>query len=236
MMNQVSHFVGDILAQTQATHYLGFLGGEGNFRHEVAVSRKYKGNRGPKPESIVLWEEPIKNFLVDHWGFVRCHGIEADDACSIAHGKYSQDYSLTTVGCDHDLQQLSGWHWNYQKGSLTKVTPHQAIYNFYHQLLTGCTGDCVPGCPRVGEVRATALLSDYPKYEDLDKYQFYLEDCVKAEYLVRVKEGDWEAYYEEQHTLLKLLDTEQYGFQCPQPIPVPQAQEPVLESIDHLFN
>lgn len=224
MQHQVNLWVENILFQTNATHYLGFLGGVGNFRKEVAVSRKYKGTRKEDPESVTYWKPIIKAHLVDRWGFTLVDGQEADDACAVAHSLYSQEYAVTVAHVDWDLDQIPGKHFNYGRGEHYSLTPFQASYNFWHQMGTGCSGDEVPGINKWGPVKMTNLLRDCEE-------EWQMGNAVLGKYL----EIHSQDYYTEQYTLLKLLTEETYGFICPQPLPVPTVSEPVLESIDHLF-
>lgn len=225
MQAHVNQWVESILAATQADYYLGFVGGVGNFRKEVAVTKPYKGQRKEDPESVRYWKPIIKGHLLDHWGFTQVDGQEADDACSVARNKYCGEFEVTIAHCDWDLDQLPGKHFNFQKGEYYTLTPFQASYNFHHQLLTGCSGDEVPGLPKWGPVKATKLLAGSDN----------LADCVYGAYLLH----SCEDYYQEQYTLLKLLEEEKYGFTCPTPLPVPSSPIPQLEQagdISHLFN
>lgn len=230
MKSEVDNWVRNILTQTEATHYLGFVGGVGNFRKEVATTKPYKGQRKEDPEGVRYWKPIIKGHLLDHWGFTQVDGQEADDACSVAHSLYSQEYEVTIAHIDWDLDAIPGKHFNYGKSLYYSLTPFQAQYNFWHQMITGCSGDEVPGLPKGGPVKATKVLLGLEDEE-------YLKEAVQDAYYDKLGSGQEAGdYYTEQYTLLKLLETEQYGFQCPQPIPIPQVQEPILESIDHLFN
>ena len=59
------------------------LTGGNNFRHDVAVTAVYKGNRADKPKPKHL--KALREHLVKTWGAVVAEGQEADDAVVIKH-------------------------------------------------------------------------------------------------------------------------------------------------------
>ena len=92
--------------------YVGFLTGKGNFRNDIAVTAPYKGQRvADKP----IHFDALRNHLTTSWGFQVTSGIEADDAVGIAAYEVPEDETIM-VHIDKDLNQLRGWHFNYQIG------------------------------------------------------------------------------------------------------------------------
>lgn len=126
------------------------LHGEGNFRDDIATIVPYKGNRGPKP----LFHKQVKDWVFKKYKdiLIVAEGEEADDVCSIllhedwtrARGK-KKDLSVCLAHVDKDLDQCTGYHYNYDKDSYYFVDREEAAYSFYTQLLTGDATDCIPG-------------------------------------------------------------------------------------------
>jgi len=86
-------------------------------------------------------------------------GLEADDILGIWATRDQGDYII--VSQDKDLKTIPGAL--FQKGTLTKITPEEADYNWLFQTLTGDQVDGYPGCPGIGPVKAQKVLNDqYP--------------------------------------------------------------------------
>lgn len=226
--HSLDSWVHDILEVTQATHYLGFLGGTRCHRYQIATTKPYKGSRPPKPEWFLHWGPILTDHLKEQWGFHIVDGVEADDACGIGLSLFP---GAVVASPDKDLKQLPGTHYNFNTKDHCQVSPEDGARNFWTQMVVGDTSDNISGLPMKGPAYAKKLLGGLT-------CPLEMERVVSSSYesLLTPKGINWEEYFQEQYQLLRLLETEQYGFQCPQPIPIPQVQEPVLESIDHLFN
>ena len=61
--------------------YKVYLTGKGNFRHDIAVTEPYKGNRKEKEKPVHL--EAIRQYLIKDWNAVVSEGEEADDLIAI---------------------------------------------------------------------------------------------------------------------------------------------------------
>lgn len=165
-----NYLTNKIFIPTDASYYLGFLDGEGNFRKQI--SSDYKANRIGKELPKYFWE--AKQYLIDKWKFVKVDGIEAEDAVgitllnevfnSVDNVFHRSDFEIIIVSQDHDLKQLPGTHYNPVKGEWNTISREEADYNFWKQMLTGCSTDKVRGIPKVGEKTAHKIL-----HEDDDK-------------------------------------------------------------------
>ena len=110
-----------ILIETEAQSYIGYLTLGKCFRYEVAKSKPYKHNRkgGAKPPIFYA----LKEYIQQKWGFYGVPGLEADDLVAIFKNEF-QD----SVICSPDkdvLKQLPGKHYNYGKNEydcLNKTT------------------------------------------------------------------------------------------------------------------
>lgn len=139
-----------------------YLTGKGNFRNDIASTAVYKGNRtAPKPEHLA----DVRKHLVEEWGAEVTEGQEADDAIAIAATKHGDKCVIVSV--DKDLDQLTGWHYNFVKKRNYFVTPEEAQLNFYKQILTGDAADNIMGLRGIGNVKAGKILSECQTEEEM---------------------------------------------------------------------
>ena len=156
-----------------------FLTGKTNFRHDIAVTEPYKGNRKgkEKPKHLPL----LREYLQTAWAAKVSEGQEADDDIAIRATQLKDDCIIVSI--DKDFKQVSGWHYNFVKKEKSYVTPEEGLRFFYKQILTGDAADNIKGIHRVGDVKATKMLSDAKT--ELELYQC----CVEAMGKERVLEN-----------------------------------------------
>lgn len=130
------------------------LSGIGNFRYKYATRADYKGNRsGERPKHYNL----VRSYLAANWEAVITAGEEADDRLGIM---MTAEPNSVCCSIDKDLLQLPGWHYNIRTDKLFLITPREAAFSFYRQILTGDSADNIPGLPGIGPVKAAAALAD----------------------------------------------------------------------------
>ena len=126
--------------------------GRNNFRYSVLPT--YKSNRRGKPKPILL------DVLIEHaWKMWECKAVdclEADDVMGIMATEYPGRYVIATI--DKDLKQIPGPHYNWRRERMKNITPREADYWFYFQVLTGDSTDGYAGCPGIGVCRARTVL------------------------------------------------------------------------------
>lgn len=147
-----------------------FLTGDTNFRHDVAVTAPYKGNRKDvrKPKHLPL----LRDYLVKAWGATISDGQEADDEIAIRATELGSECIIVSI--DKDFMQVPGWHYNFIKREKKFVTEEEGLRFFYKQILTGDNADNIKGIKGVGPVRAEKMLKDAST-----PYQLY-QCCVEA--------------------------------------------------------
>lgn len=181
----------DIIKNTGATSYRVFIKGKGNFRDELAVTRKYKGNRDPSHRPT--YEPQIREYLINHWNAEVVDGQEADDLCSILQCEAFNSTGTwdTTVlaSPDKDLLNTPGWAYNYHTGIKIFVSELEAWRNFYEQLLSGDSSDNVVGVEGIGKVGAKKLLENCTTPKEMFEicYDKYVE-CYKEEASTKLSE------------------------------------------------
>ena len=188
----IDSMVAGIIQETGADDYYIPLSDSRCWRHDLAVTKEYKGNRGDKP---ILYME-AKRFLVQNWGAVIAGGMEADDALAMeAMSCERQGRPCVICSVDKDLLTIPGLHFNFIAGEWAMVDPVDGYRRLMKQVLTGDRVDNVPGLPKVGErnklVKALDEMDD-PKEMALHVRQAYQD-----------KAGDgWMTYLHEQANLV----------------------------------
>lgn len=170
-----SKFITDILANSKATHYVGFFGSKmdgakPNFRYDVDPN--YKANRPPTPDFVVKWRPTILKCFEEKWGFIPVEGMEADDAVAITHNYYKDQFDeMVIVSADKDLKQLpNSIFYNMNKHQMTKISEFDAYKNLALQMLTGDKStDNIPGLPGIGPKKAEVILKDCDSIESLKR-------------------------------------------------------------------
>ena len=125
-----------------------YLTGSNNFRYDIATIKRYKGQRGEKPDHL----DATRDQLQTEWLAEVVEGQEADDAIGIKATELNGD--CTIVSIDKDLLMIPGTHYNFVKKEWTEVSQEQGDYFFYKQLLTGDQVDNIQGVPGIGPKKA----------------------------------------------------------------------------------
>lgn len=183
---------------------------EPNYRHSIAVTRPYKGQR--------IQEKPyhfnnLRLYLLSEYDCRISRGMEADDLICIELGK-----NPNAIACsrDKDLRMVPGWHFTWACGKQeqegpTLVTPlgHIRLNDkgalkgdgakfFWAQMIMGDTIDNIPGVPKAGPKKAYELLA-HLETED---------ECREAVINLYKEKGLTREYFQEQKALLWIMREE----------------------------
>lgn len=194
----IDGYINSILDNTKSDYYTGFLT-DGSFRYKIATQKPYKGNRSTleKPKYFSL----AKSYLIDKYGFISLKNYEADDLCIMTNNTYKQTKEYNPIICspDKDLKQVEGIFYDYKKGESTELDRQTGIKNLWKQVLTGDSGDNIPGLKGIGEIKATIMLGalEYQNYPAL----------VLEKYIREYDEYLGIKYFTENYQLVKMLDT-----------------------------
>jgi DNA polymerase-1 len=141
----------------------GFLSGPDNYRDIVSKRVVYKGNRD-KTHRPFHYEE-IKNYIKGWWDCAVSRNCEADDLIGIMAAQADiQSKDTCIVSIDKDLDQIPGWHYNPDKKVFYTQSHDDAILYFYEQCLSGDPTDNIPGCYKVGNVKARGIVTELSAY------------------------------------------------------------------------
>jgi len=165
-LGMIDFKVGAVKKVSNAKDYRLWVGGEGNFRYDVAQIQPYKGLRKDKP---MIFKELKEEFLRKYRSkvCVARDGMEADDECSIKgwdswrHCRRTGKHKYVLGFVDKDLKMIPCPSFNYDKPELGIVEPtlEDCCRAFCKQLLMGDKStDNIPGLKGVGEKTALKLL------------------------------------------------------------------------------
>lgn len=157
-----------------------YLTGKNNFRYKVFPEYKIGRKQMVRPTH----ELAVKDYLIERHAAILSDGCEADDLCGIDQYQSNQA-GEETILChiDKDLDMIPGKHYNFpiiRNGIEVRaereyiVSPKDALYNFYYQLLVGDATDGIKGASGIGKVKAKAILNDCETENDfLDAVRSY---------------------------------------------------------------
>ena len=204
--NTLDDYTTQLYSEIGATHVIGFFGRGKCFRHAVAKTKTYKGNRPEKTEFHRKWSQYMMEYIVQTRNFQYVDGIEADDALSITATQL-REVGINFIMCsnDKDIDTIWGNHYSMNKRQFYHISEEQASLLLHTQYITGDTADNIPGLPGKGKVYASKLLND-AKPEDYTQYVKW----AYTSYTPLIPELALE-YFEEQKTLLTMLTTHE-GF------------------------
>jgi hypothetical protein len=188
-IDEINKNISRILFNTKCTDIRYYLSGKHNFRYSFAKLLPYKGNReSSKPFHF----EEVRNELLSRGAEV-VDFLEADDLLVINHRKIkSKGVEGVICSSDKDLRNESGMNYNIGKKLFQFISPRDARYNFYYQLLIGDSVDNIPSPYGLGEMAAKAILA---KLYDEDASDFDYYQQVKKHYTkwinTRAKDGSY---------------------------------------------
>lgn len=148
-----NHKIDDIMEATGCDDFRIVIGGEGNFRYDVAQMQPYKDGRTEKPLKYLEVREYVEKKYADK--LIVVDGIEADDVVStLAHQSYlnfrkTGEHLYTLAYVDKDLKMCVCPYINYNKieEGVHDVALFEAAKCFCKQMLTGDNVDTIPGLP-----------------------------------------------------------------------------------------
>ena len=150
--------------------YQVYLTGSGNFRHDIAKSHVYKGNRKEADKPIHL--SHVRQYLIDNHRAIVSTGEEADDLIAIEATRLGPSTIVASI--DKDMLQIPCRHYNFNKNLWTDVGEWDGLKFFYKQILMGDAADNIIGLYKVGPVRADKMLDGCKTEQDL------YDRCVAA--------------------------------------------------------
>lgn len=198
-----------------------YFTGSNNFRIDIAKTKVYKGTRVLKKpwhfDNLTVYIKAMYDWEVNDT-------LEADDMMAIAQTKNEKDIKeldrsdspiTSTIICtrDKDLRMVPGYLYSWEAGKIPSFGPEEieeggylravgdkvigtGMSFFYYQLLMGDSTDNIPGCPKIGAVKAYKVLESakFPEemlsrvlqtYKEAGKDTTYLREQADLLWMVR---------------------------------------------------
>lgn len=170
-----------ILRATDTSDFTLYLTNGPVFRHDIAVTKPYKGNR--KKDKPFHFNN-LTHYMYNQFDVEEADGLEADDLMSLTQTTDGDHTIICTR--DKDLLQVPGWHYGWECGDQGERYPHHVTFEgrlwkedngkvrgegyafFCWQLLVGDQVDNIPGKPGIGDKKAWALLGNAEPTEMFD--------------------------------------------------------------------
>lgn len=193
----IEDLVKEVLYSCNAKDYICVLSGSGNFRNEISKQSVYKGNRNPNQDRPYHYKT-VGDYVIANHPHVIVDGYEADDWIGIEQRKDLKN--TITASRDKDLDGFPGWHYRWACGAAQPakpvrwISPYEAVFFFFQQMLTGDNTDNIVGCgirsevkwgeglvlrrKGVGKVKAITLLSECNTVRQM--YSTVLKEYIKV--------------------------------------------------------
>lgn len=150
-----------IFENTGVKEYEIYFSGENNFRYKIFPEYKANRRKMERPPSLPV----VKQHFISSPEQV-ADELEADDLLGL-----NQTEDTCIVSIDKDMLTIPGWHYNFVKDEFIYITPEEAIYRFYYQLLVGDPADGIKGAKGIGAKKAEKIL------QDCEVEEHYFESC-----------------------------------------------------------
>ncbi len=209
LKNSCHYWMNDILTKSQATHYIAFIKGKGNYRY--TIKSDYKSNR---PKGQPTWWSIVKEYLISEFKAIEVNGIEVDDAVNITRLSLQDSF---TCAIDGDLLGLEGNHYNWRKEEWIYTTLEDAYIKFWSDMITGQSGDGIKGIPGKGKKAVEDILKNSDMTKDPKTSLF--RAIVLENYIGKFGEYIGIEEFYKNYKCLYILDKHE-GFIIPEPISV----------------
>lgn len=196
---QFMKIVNDLEERFEIQKVITFNGSKGNFRKKITPV--YKANR--KKQDLPPLLHDMHDYVKKQYNSVYGYGIETDDLVSAYWFSLSKDLgreNVMIVSIDKDYRQFPAliYNYHYNHREIVDITPEEAMFNFYSQMIEGDTADNV----------------NYFKGKGKKFAENYLKNCkTKYQYTKKMYELFKEKYkgkarqkYVECYNLLKLRE------------------------------
>lgn len=195
----INQRIQQIIIETEAESYIGYLTLGKCFRYAAAKTKPYKYNRkgGMKPPIFYA----LRAYVQQAHGFISVDGYEADDMVGIGRDYFvSAGHEVTISSPDKDvLQQLAGKHYNYQKAEFIETSCEEAEKFLWKQVLMGDSTDGIPGIPGLGPKTADAIIDNMPE----SKLEYH--EVVLSQYMSKFKTSEAIERFAETFKLVNII-------------------------------
>lgn len=150
----IDTFIRSLLRSTEVSEATFCFTSAPNYRYEVLPT--YKHHRKHKEKPILLGE--LREYIARKYRTKTKPRLEADDVMGILATISPGKYIIASI--DKDLLQIPGLHYNWKTEDLKEISPEEADFFFYRQVLMGDPSDGYKGCPGIGQKKSLSILED----------------------------------------------------------------------------
>ena len=141
---QFMKIVNDLEDRFEIEKVITFNGSKGNFRKKITPV--YKANR--KKQDLPPLLHDMHEYVKKQYNSVYGYGLETDDLVSKYWFTLSKEIgreNVMIVSIDKDYKQFPAliYNYHYNHREIIDVTPEEAMFNFYSQMIEGDTADNV---------------------------------------------------------------------------------------------
>ncbi|QDP58853.1 MAG: putative ribonuclease H [Prokaryotic dsDNA virus sp.] len=152
-----------------------FNSARGNYRK--ILDKEYKAPRGKYELPKILGD--IQQYVIKTYESKRAYGMETDDLVAIYWNRLQQEHgrnNVIIVSIDKDYKQLPAliYNYHYKHKEIYDVSPHDALYNFYTQMIVGDSADNVNYCKGYGKKYTEKLFKDCTSHYQFTKRTYDL--------------------------------------------------------------
>jgi len=152
--------------------YIHLVSSKHNFRHQLGLTQKYKGDR--KASDKPIWFHEVYDYYVKKFDAIVVADMEADDGLSMLH-----DDDTVIITADKDLLQSPGKHVIIKRVGYEEVdiSKQEGIEHLLLQLMIGDKTDHIPQLKAgVGEVGARKIIGDNIQKAPFNVFRAYMEE------------------------------------------------------------
>ena len=145
------------------------LTGRSVFRYKVAGNYKQKRKTKAKIQGYTDLRKAVETDGIIGFPSFFFDELEADDLVGLlGNGAFGSEPLMMASG-DKDFKCVPGIHFDCRSGKRSRRSRDEAETAHRHQTLTGDTSDGYPGCPGVGPVKATEILTESDSWDAVIK-------------------------------------------------------------------
>lgn len=162
VLGKVDDAIGNIVSQSESTHYKVFVEHPYNNNFRKKIVRSYKQNRVGKP--LPEFYNDIKTYLIENWNGYGIGGYETDDVIISSVRYVEEKYPfnevvVATMDKDYAQYPITIFDTYYRRfGDTRTVSLEQSNYSLWSQMITGDFGDNIKGVKGKGKVASEKLL------------------------------------------------------------------------------
>jgi len=140
-------------------------------------NRNYKANRKKQEHPKLLFE--MHEHIAEIYSTKNSYGVETDDLVATYWKTLTDELghnNVIIVSLDKDYKQLPClmYNYHYKHQEIIDISPYEALYNFYEQMIVGDSADNVNYCKGYGKAYAKRLFKDCETHYQFTKKTYEL--------------------------------------------------------------